>query len=156
MIPGYQNALCLFSYKKCTKGNAAADGLCNSDHIRLYPILFIGEHGTGPSHTALDLVQDQQQILLLTELLNALDKCLISRMDPALSLNRLQDDGTGPVIYKSLYTFQIIVDRKADPGNEWAESFPVFRITGYRQSSHAPSMEAVLHGDHLMVILSVL
>ena len=47
-------------------------GLCHGHHIWLYAVMLPGEHLSGASHSALDLIQDQQDIVLIAQRPDAL------------------------------------------------------------------------------------
>ena len=53
------------------------------------------KHFTGSAHTALDLIQDQHNAILITKSTNPFHKFLCSWMDTALSLQGLHNNSTG-------------------------------------------------------------
>ena len=54
--------------------------------------MFVGEHLAGPGIAALDLVEDQHQIMLVGERAQAGHEGLAGRADAALPLHRLDEE----------------------------------------------------------------
>ena len=69
-------------------GDTAAKRLGERKDIRLDPILFIGEQRSGASHSGLDLIYDEKDVLIITQLPDASDIFLIHGMNAAFALHQ--------------------------------------------------------------------
>ena len=72
--------------------NAAAESLRAGDNVRRDAELLECPHRSGPSHAALDLIEDKKDVPLSADLLNASDEIRICRIDAAFSLNGLHNN----------------------------------------------------------------
>jgi hypothetical protein len=55
--------------------------------------MFAGEHASGPRHTGLNLVEDQQDAVLVAELAQGHQEVRGCHIEPALTLHGLNNDG---------------------------------------------------------------
>lgn len=74
-----------------------------------------GEKPPGPAETGLDLIHHQEQPVFPAEFRQALDEFFCRRPDPALTLDRLDQYGTGPVIDRRFPGGQVVKGCIAKP-----------------------------------------
>lgn len=75
--------------------HAARDGLAQSYHVRFDASPLGAEHATSSANAGLDLVTDEQDVVLLAEIVDLLQVVLIGDHDTSLTLNRLDQEGSG-------------------------------------------------------------
>ena len=141
---------------KSADRNTAAERLRAGHDIRLYAVLLVSPHSPGASHAALDLIQNQQDILLITDLADSLKELRSCRIDTSLSLNCLKEDRAGRIINKVKDTLQIIEFRKYDSAHKRLERILIVGVSCDGQSADGAAVEGALHRDDLMVVLSIL
>ena len=105
MITGYQCLLNLFSGNKGANWHTASQCFCTGHHIRHHTVLLPCEHVSGSSHTTLNLIKNQDQVvttgstlyprgLLLGYITNAsLDETGVAKyatLDPSCDLGTLE------------------------------------------------------------------
>ena len=96
MISRYERCCCsFFPEDKCPDRDTAAKCFGTGHHIRFDTVGLPCEVISGTSHTALDLVKDQDNIIFVTECAKSLKEFLLCRIDTALSLYDLCDDRAG-------------------------------------------------------------
>lgn len=100
-------------------------------NIWLYAVSLAGKHVSGTSHTALDLIEDQQNIVLIAQFPYALKEFRFCRIDTPLTLYGFHDDRTGLVGNLCFYAFKIIEICKFDSSDQWFEWILIVGITGY-------------------------
>ena len=142
--------------KKCSDRYTLSKGLGRSKHVRHYTILLKGIKASCPAQSALYLIQDHKHAALIAKLSYTFYKLRICRVDPAFSLNSFHDYSYCFVIYKCLYTFQIIVLCKSDARDHGTEGFLIVFITRYCKSPHGTAVKRMVHGDDLVIISAVL
>ena len=136
-----------FRHGKCSHRNSISDCFRHRHDIRLHTHLLPCEIRTTPSHSALDFIQDQQNIIFITDFTNPVQEFRCGRIDTALSLDRLHDDRTCLFTYQCFHTVQIIECRKRNARQHRFKWFPVFFVSGYGNRSDASSVERIFHGD---------
>ena len=72
VIPGHHGRGGRTAGQKRAHGHAVSQGLGYGHHVRLDPVALPGEHVAGPSHAALDLIQNHQQAVLVAQGAHAL------------------------------------------------------------------------------------
>ena len=126
VIPRLQGILCHFlRHGKGTHGNSVSDGFRHGDNVRLHSESLPCKHGTCPRHTALDLVTDHQDVIVVADLPYPFHEFLSCQMDPAFSLKGFQDDSAGLVADQRLHAVQIIEFRELYPGEHRFKRLPV-------------------------------
>ena len=109
VIPRLQGIFChRFGHRKCPHRNSISDRFCHCEDIRLHTEALPCEHAAGPSHTALHLVADHEDIIFITDTADAFHKLPGRQIDTALALERLQDDSAGFIADQCLHTVQIV------------------------------------------------
>ncbi len=75
-----------------------ARALAQREDVGLDPVMLIGEPLARPAHAGLDLVEDEQDAALVAELAEPFEIAGRRQVDPALALDRLDQDGRGLVV----------------------------------------------------------
>ena len=145
-----------FSQNKSAYRNTAAQSLGAGHNIRLYTVILPCKICSRTSHTALYLVKNQNQVFFIAKSSQPLQKSRICRINSAFPLNHLCENGAGFVCDLGFYTFQIIKIRKFHAADQWLKGFPVMSGPGNRKSSHAPSVEGMVHGNDLISLPVIL
>ena len=117
---------------KCSYRDTAAQCFRAGHNIRLYTVSLAGKHASGTSHTALDLIEDQQNIVFITQFPHALKEFRFCRIDAALALHGFHDDRAGLVGNLCFYALEIIEICKFDSADQRFERILIVGITGYR------------------------
>ena len=107
----------------------------------------MGKQGAQPPHAALDLVENQQDVLFVAQLAQALEELLLPLDDAALPLEDLGEDGTGAVGDQRLHTLQVVKLRLPGAGNLGHENALIGRVIGGAQGTHGAAVEGMTHGD---------
>ena len=156
MVPWLQRSFgSFFVQYKCTYRHTTSKSLGTCHNIRLYTVCLPCKIITGSSHTTLDFIEDQHNILLITNLAQTFQKFLLCRIDTALTLNNLSNDRTGLICDLSLYAFQIIEICKLHTAHQRLEGLSVMSSSCYGKSSDTSSMEGMVHGNDFMICMSV-
>ena len=118
--------------------------------------MFISPELTGAAHTALDLIQNEENILLIADSADLADEFRICRIDSALALDSLHDDGASGIVNERLHALDIIIFRKYDASHKRLERILIMRVPGDRQRADGTSVEGTLHRYDFVIILPVL
>ena len=110
---------------------------------------------SGSSHTALNLIEDQHNIFLITDLTQTFQEFFLRRINTALTLNNLSDNCAGLICDLSLYTLKIIKIRKLHTAHQRLKGLSVMSSSCYGKCSDTSSMEGMVHGNDLMICMSV-
>ena len=124
-------------------------------NIRLYTVCLPCKIMSGSSHTALNFIENQHNIFLITDLTQTFQEFLLRRINTALTLNNLSNDRAGLICDLSLYTLKIIKIRKLHTAHQWLKGLSVMSSSCYRKSSYTSSMKGMVHGNDLMICMSV-
>ena len=82
VIPGSQRRLRgFFPQYECAYGNAASQRFCAGHDIRLHTVRLPCKISARPAHTALDLVEDQDNVFLITDFAEPLKEAWFRRVD---------------------------------------------------------------------------
>ena len=144
----------LIQYKR-TYRHTTSKSLGTCHNIRLYTVCLPCKIMSGSSHTALDLIENQHNIFLITDLAQTFQKFFLCRINTALTLNNLSDDRAGLICNLSLYAFQIIKICKLHTAHQWLKGLSVMSSSCYGKCSDTSSMEGMVHGNDLMICMSV-
>ena len=140
---------------KCTYRHTAAKGFGTCHNIRLYTVCLPCKIMSGSSHTALDFIEDQHNIFLITDLTQTFQEFFLRRINTALTLYNFSDDRAGLICDLSLYTLKIIEIRKLHTAHQRLKGLSVMSSSCYGKSSDTSSMEGMVHGNDLMICMSV-
>ena len=153
MVSGHQRLRrCLLIQDKCADRDSASKSLRKRHDIRFHSVCVAGEPGTRAAHSALDLIQDQENVLLITQLSHCLEELRVRGVDPALALHSLHEDRTGLVGHSSPDALKVIEIGKLYTAHERAERLLIVAVSGDGQRTYRTAVEGMVHGDDLMVI----
>ena len=146
---------CFLIQNKSTYRNTAAKSFGTGHDIRLYAVCLPCEIMSCTSHTTLDLVQDQDDIFLITELTQAFQELFGSRVNTSLALYSLGDDGTGLVCNLSFYALKVIEIRKFYATHQRLKRLSVVCSTRHGKCTDAAAVERMVHGNDLMICMAI-
>src|SRR5699024_3776943 len=146
----WSSDVCSSDLGKGSYRDTAANGFGHGHDVRLYTVILPGKHGAGASHTALDLVQDEEHVILITELSHPLQECQVNRIDASLSLESLHDHRAGMLVHLLLHAVQIIVTGKFHAPYQRFKRRPVGLVSCHSHCAHRAPVEGVFHGDKLI------
>ena len=94
----------LLAHENGADGQAAGQRLGRGqdvrlDHLAVHDVALMGPESAGASHAALHLVEDEQRVIFIGQLAQAAQKLGRGRVDAALALHRLDDDGADIVAH---------------------------------------------------------
>ena len=151
MIAGDHGGRRLAAGQECADRHSVAQGLCRGHHVRFYAVSLPGEHLPGAPHSALNLIQHQQGIMVVAQLPHPLDECVRRRIDAALPLDGLHQHGAGLFVKQRLDALQIVKFCKLDIGDQRRKRLLVVVVARHGQRPQAPSVKGMLHGDDLII-----
>ena len=118
--------------------------------------MIAGKPFAAAPHSALDLVQDQQDVFLIAQFPDLCQELRLRGIDPALSLNCFKKNCAGPVIYDRKHALKVVEVGKLHAAHQRLERILVMRVSGYGQGSDGPSVEGLVHGYDLVIVRTVL
>ncbi len=128
---------------------AAAQRLGQGDHVRLRPRVLVGEQLACAPEAALDLVVDQQDPVLGAEPPKRAQIGILRRPRPALSLDRLDQDGRGRRPDGRLHRLDVS-ERQVDIARQvGTEAVGVAGVPGGVDRGIGPPVEGAVEADHL-------
>ncbi len=131
-------------------GHSASHPLREGEDVGLHAEFLVGVPRTRAPHARLDFIEDQQQLVFVSELTQALEEPWSREIDAPLSLHRLNQNATRLVIDQIPNRLQIVMRRILETGNHRPKPGMILRLRGGRDGRKRPAMEAVLEGDHLV------
>ena len=156
MISRLQGSLCnLLTQYKCTYRNTASKRFCTGHNIRLYTICLPCKIISRTSHSTLDFIQNKENIFLITQCANALQKLSFRWINTAFSLYGLHNNCTCFICNLGFYTLKIIEISKFHTTHERLKRLTVMCISSDRKCSNRSAMERMIHGNDLMICMSV-
>ena len=154
MIPGSQRRLRrFFSQYESAYGNSASQRLCAGHDIRLHTVRLPCKISARTSHAALDLIEDQDNVFLITDFAESFKEAPFCRVDSSLALYGFCDNGAGFLCDLGFHTVQIVKISELHPADQRLEGFPVVFVSRNRKGSHASAVEGMIHGDDLIPLL---
>ncbi|MNI48567.1 hypothetical protein D3C73_1031350 [compost metagenome] len=136
--------------QQCGQRHAAADALGQRHDVGRDVGMLVGEHLAGAAHAGLDFVHDQQQLVLVGQLAQALHELLGSGEDAAFTLHRFQHDGDGLVVDQLLHRFQVVQFGLGEAFHLRGEHLVPARLARCGHRGQRAAVEAVVHGDDLV------
>ena len=156
MVSRLQRSLCnLLTQHKCTNRNTASKRFCTGHNIRLYTVCLPCKIISGTSHSALDFIQNKENIFLITQCANALQKLSFRWINTAFSLYGLHNNCTCFICNLGFYPLKIIEISKFHTTHERLKRLTVMCISSDRKCSNRSAMERMIHGNDLMICMSV-
>ena len=140
---------------KCTYRHTTSKSFRTCHDIRFYTICLPCKIMSGSSHTALDLIENQHDVFLITDLTQTFQKFFLCRINTAFTLYNFSDNRAGLICNLSLYAFQIIKICKLHTAHQWLKGLSVMSSSCYGKCSDTSSMEGMVHGNDLMICMSV-
>src|SRR3989344_1055087 len=135
-----------------TDGKTAAEGFRERQHVGLDAEMLVAEHPPRPSHSRLDLVEDEEDILFGAHAAQGQEIFLIRHADAAFAVDRLQHDGDR-LWRDSLFKGREVVERHVHEScGERIKTLLVFLLTGRRHGRERAPVEGALEGDDLVAL----
>jgi len=151
VISREQRSLCdLLRHRKCPYRHTVSNRLCHRHNIWFDSVSLPCKHRSGSSHTALNLIKDKQNILLVAKRSKPFQKRGFRRVDPAFPLHCLQNNRTGLVRQKCFHTFQIIIIGKFYTFHQRFKWFSILFCTCHGKRPHTSSMKGMVHRNKLI------
>ena len=144
-----------FAQYKRTYRHTTSKSFRTCHNIRLYTVCLPCKIMSGSSHTALNFIENQHNIFLVTDLTQTFQKFFLRRINTTLTLNNLSNNCAGLICDLSLYTLKIIKIRKLHTAHQRLKGLSVMSSSCYGKSSDTSSMEGMVHGNDLMICMSV-
>ena len=137
----------------CAEREAATDPLGGGEDVGLDPVMLVSIELARACDAALHLIEHQHQIELVSQLAQALHEFDRRRTNPALALNRLDEEARRVRPYQRLGRFQIVERRILEPGEQRREAVVHFFLIGGRDGRHRPPVKGVVEGDQFETVL---
>ena len=131
---------------------SAANGLGHSDDVRRDAAPLEGKEATGPTVAALDFIENQQQIVLITQCAQALHVFGRHGGHPALALHGFDQDGAGLRSDQRLDGVEVARRCVLEARHGRAEAFEVARIAARRDGAQRAAMERAGKGDDFVAL----
>ena len=131
---------------------AAADALGGRHDVGLDPVMLIGEQLAGAGVAALDLVEDEHQIVLVGERAQALDEFRAGRADAALALDRLDQEAGGVRAHRRLGRVEIVELDDGEAGQQRREAVAQLGLVGGADRAQRAAVKGVGEGDQLVLL----
>ncbi len=103
--------------------------------------MLAGEELAGASESGLDLVADQQGLVLTAQLVEALEIALGWNDDPALALDRLDEDPDHVGVHRVAGRLEIPVGQQREARREGTEAVAVLRVVGEADDRRGATVE---------------
>ena len=156
MVTRFQRSFsCLLTQYKCAYRHTTSKSLGTCHNIRLYTVCLPCKIMSGSSHTALNFIENQHNIFLVTDLTQTFQKFFLRRINTTLTLNNLSNNCAGLICDLSLYALKVIEIRKLHTTHQRLKGLSVMSSSCYGKSSDTSSMEGMVHGNDLMICMSV-
>lgn len=133
-------------------GRPAAQPLRAGDHIRLDAVVLIAIQLARAPHAGLHLVHHEQDIALLAERRQRLDKSLVQRADAAFALDQLDHHRAGVLVNLCLDALQVGIGVGKALG-KGGEVLMEPRLPGRGQRRHRAAMERIVQGHNPVAAL---
>jgi hypothetical protein len=130
-------------------GQSAAQPLRDGHDVRRYSELLVRPERAGPTHAALDLVEDQQRAVGVAGLARALEDVRVDRVDPGLALDRLDQDGRGALAHGRRQRVAVVSRHDPEARHERGERRLLRLLGGRGQRPHRAAVEPALHHHEL-------
>ena len=102
----------------------------------------------GAANARLHLVKNQQRIVVITELAQAIEKLGVARHHAAFTLNRLYNHRAGFFLRdKFLYRLQIVEVCMMDAARRGLKTLKIFGLTAHTHGEQGAPVECIFKGD---------
>ena len=134
---------------------AAADALGGGQDVRHHTEVLVGVQVAGTPGTALDFIEDQQRIVLVTQLTQSFEECLLAGDDAALALQRLDDDRAGVIAHQLAHGVEIVEFGVLDTARNRPEALGILGLATDADGEEGAAMEGLTEGDDLVLLLAM-
>lgn len=146
----------LFACDEASDGETAAEAFCGRDDIGLNSGVHIAEELTAASDAGLDFVDDEEDILIITELLHLTEVIVVKDIDAALALHDLKHDCADVIGARVPECVEIAGLAVPEAFGEGEEELVEDVLTGSGEGSDGTAMEGLVHGDDGISAVAVL
>ena len=130
----------------------AGQRLAHDHHVRPHALVLTGEELARTAQAGLDLVRDEQDLLLATDLLDLLEIALGRDDDPALTLDRLDEDAHHVGVDRLAQCLDVAVGQQREARREGAEPFLVRLFVGEADDGRGASVEVAGEDQNLGLV----
>ena len=127
----------------------AGQALGESDHVGHDARALEGEPATGAPHAGLHLIEDEQGAVMPRHRARRREIAVRGGDDPALALDRLEEDRGRTVGDSGLQGARVAVRNEGDVPGERLERRPLGGLSGQGERAHGAAVEAGLGGDDM-------
>src|SRR5690606_3443008 len=133
-------------------GEAAAEALGHADGVGAHTGVLKGEELAGATDAALHLVEHEQEVVLVAERAQALQKLGGGRIDAALALNGLDEDRGGLVVDQRLEGGEVVELAEREAGHEGTETLLDFFLRGRAHAAEGATVEGAFGADDFVAL----
>ena len=130
----------------------AAKPLGQRDYVWFHAEVLIAEPVSGAATAGLHLVENQNQLVFVGNLAQALQKALGRDAHPAFALNRLHQNGGRLVVHQGFHRVGIAEGGVGEPGQKRPQPFVILRLGGGCGGGQRAAVEPALEGNHLVAV----
>ena len=142
----------LFGRQAGPEREPATDTLGGRHDIRLYPVVLVSVQLAGARHAALNLVEDQHQIILIGERAQAAHEFIAGRADTAFALDRFDEEAGRLVAHQRLGMFEIVELGILEACEQGHETLVHLFLIGRADGRHGAAMESIRESDQFGTI----
>ena len=151
-LPGDHRRRDLLPREASTHREAVPQRLGDTHDVRGDARPLVSKESAGAAHAALHLVEDEHQARFVCERTQALQELVRRRMDAALALDRLDQQGRGLVADCGTGRIQIIEIHLVEGIHGRLESLEVLGLRARRDGRKRPPVKGVAEGDHAVAL----
>src|SRR5436190_3243555 len=133
----------------------AAESLGEGHHIGGHAVMLVAEPFSRPAATSLDFVEDEEEIIVVRQFAEALQKAGRRELDATFSLNGLDHNRTGVAVNQFRSRCQVAMRGIAETGDERTKSLVIFWLGGGCQRAERPSVKPAGERDNFVLSLAV-
>ena len=142
----------LFGREAGAERKSAADPLGGRQYVGNDPILLVGVERAGARHPALDLVEDQAEVMLVADIAEPRQEFAARRTDPALALNGLDQKARGVRPDRRPGSLQIVECDHAEAFEQRREAVAKLGLVGRADRRHRPPVKGVGEGNQFVLV----
>ena len=133
-----------------TTGDTSTKTLGQCHHVGRDLEMLIAKPSAGTAAAALHLIEHEQEVPLVGDPPQSLEKSLRRRHHAPFTKDRLHHDAAGVLVDEPLHGCEIAVRGVLEAGHHRPEARVVFRLGGGRNAPHRAAMKAAGEGDDLI------
>ena len=134
---------------------AAGNALRGRDDVGTNADLLVGEEGARTRAPRLDLIHDEERMVLVAELADALCELRVNRQNAAFALHGLEDDGAGAVRNLLLESLDVVEGKMRDGAGTRPEAERILVLTAHAHRKERAAVEAVREGNDFILLFAV-